>query len=122
MENGRSIRVSSTPLPRNSNLAMHQAAATPKAAFSGTAIAATSRVSLIAETASGSRTEAMYLPIPLAKASWNTTNSGSSTSPAITAAEANTSSTANPGRRTLEIGRAATVMPAPFSPATAAGR
>ena len=39
-ENGRSISVISSCLPRNSNLAIAQAAATPKTRFSGTAIAA----------------------------------------------------------------------------------
>ena len=40
-ENGRSIRVMSTFLPRNSNFAIAQAAQRPKAALSGTTIAAT---------------------------------------------------------------------------------
>ena len=39
-ENGRSMRVISSCLPRKSNLAMAQAAATPNTRFSGTAIAA----------------------------------------------------------------------------------
>ncbi len=52
--NGRSISVISTLLPRNSNLAMAQAAATPNTRFAGTAMAATSRVSCMAATASGS--------------------------------------------------------------------
>ena len=43
--NGRSISVTSRLLPRKSNLAIAQAAATPKTGLSGTAIAATSRVS-----------------------------------------------------------------------------
>ena len=51
-ENGRSISVISRLLPRNSNLAMHQDAATPKTRLSGTAMAATSTVNWIAETAS----------------------------------------------------------------------
>ena len=53
-ENGRSISVISTLLPRNSNLAIAQAAATPNTRFSGTAIAAASSVSRIAASASGS--------------------------------------------------------------------
>ena len=52
--NGRSIRVISRFLPRNSNFAMHQAAATPKTRLSGTAIAAMSSVSFAALSASGS--------------------------------------------------------------------
>lgn len=40
-ENGKSISVSSRFLPRNSNLAIAHAAATPNTTFSGTAIAAT---------------------------------------------------------------------------------
>jgi hypothetical protein len=53
-ENGRSISVISICLPGNSNLAMAQAAATPKTRLSGTEIAAASSVSLIADKASGS--------------------------------------------------------------------
>ena len=53
-ENGRSISVVSTLLPRKSNLAIAHAAATPNVRFSGTAMAAASSVSLIADTASGS--------------------------------------------------------------------
>jgi hypothetical protein len=41
-------------LPRNSNLAMHQAAATPNTRFSGTAMAAVISVRRIADQASGS--------------------------------------------------------------------
>ena len=52
--NGRSISVISRLLPRNSNLAIAQAAARPKTRLSGTAIAATSSVSRIAASASGS--------------------------------------------------------------------
>ena len=44
--NGRSIRVISRFLPGNSNLEMHHAAATPNTRFIGTAMAATSSVSL----------------------------------------------------------------------------
>ena len=52
---GKSISVSSTFLPRKSNLAMAQAADTPKTRFAGTLMAAASKVSAIAERASGSR-------------------------------------------------------------------
>ena len=52
---GRSMRVMSTFLPRNSNLEMHQAAAIPNTRFTGTAMPAMSRVSLAALRASGSR-------------------------------------------------------------------
>ena len=47
-ENGRSISVMRNALPRNSYLATHQAAATPKTRLSGTAMAATISVSRIA--------------------------------------------------------------------------
>ena len=57
-ENGRSISVISRLLPRNSNLAIAQAAATPKTRLSGTAIAAASSVSRIAASASGSTSAA----------------------------------------------------------------
>ena len=57
-ENGRSISVIRSCLPRKSNLAIAQAAATPKTRFSGTAIAAASSVSRIAERASGSASAA----------------------------------------------------------------
>jgi hypothetical protein len=53
-ENGRSMKVRSRFLPRKSNLAIDHAAAMPKTRLSGTETAAASRVSLIAETASGS--------------------------------------------------------------------
>ena len=52
-ENGRSIRVVSRPRPGKSNRPMHQAAAMPQTAFSGTLIAATIRVSQIELRASG---------------------------------------------------------------------
>ena len=48
------MSVVSTLLPLNSNLAMAQEAASPKTRLAGTAIAATSSVSLIAASASGS--------------------------------------------------------------------
>ena len=53
-ENGKSISVSSRFLPRNSNLAIAHAAASPKTRLSGTEMAAAMSVSLIADTASGS--------------------------------------------------------------------
>ena len=52
---GRSIRVISTFLPRNSNLEMHQAAAIPNTRLIGTAMLAIRSVSLAALSASGSR-------------------------------------------------------------------
>ena len=53
-ENGRSISVIRNCLPRKSYFAIAQAAATPNTTFSGTAIAAASSVSRIADSASGS--------------------------------------------------------------------
>ena len=53
-EKGRSISVVRKALPGNSYLAIAQAAATPKTRLSGTAMAATSSVSRIAESVSGS--------------------------------------------------------------------
>src|SRR5690606_6407873 len=77
-ENGKSIRVVSRCLPRNSNLAIAQAAATPNTRFSGTEITAVSKVSLIAERASGSDKACQYTSAPLRKASTNTASKGSS--------------------------------------------
>ncbi len=57
-ENGRSISVNNTLLPRKSNLAMHHAAATPKTRLSGTETPAAISVSLIASSAYGSVTAA----------------------------------------------------------------
>ena len=81
-ENGRSIRVIRKALPRKSNLVMNQAAATPNTAFSGTASAATSSVSLIAEAASGLESEATAATAPLRNASAKTTISGAKRSTA----------------------------------------
>ena len=53
-EKGRSISELSRLLPANSNLAIAQEAASPNTTLAGTAMAATSRVSSMAETASGS--------------------------------------------------------------------
>ena len=54
-EKGRSISAVSSRLPGKSNFAMHQAAASPPTRFTGTVIAATSRVSQMAATVSGFR-------------------------------------------------------------------
>ncbi len=53
-ENGRSMRVMRNCFPRKSNLAIAQAAEIPKMRLSGTAIAAAIKVSLMADSASGS--------------------------------------------------------------------
>ena len=66
-ENGRSISVIRKALPLNSNLAIAQAAATPKTRLSGTAIAATSSVSRIADSVSGSASASTKAPTPFAK-------------------------------------------------------
>jgi len=63
-------------LPRNSNLAMHQDAAIPNTRFNGTAMTAVSKVSLIADTASGSVIAARYACQPFLNASANTDSSG----------------------------------------------
>jgi len=55
---GRSMKASSRRLPGNSNLATAQAVARPSSAFTGTAMAATSRVRRIAARVSGSSTAA----------------------------------------------------------------
>src|SRR5690606_35921238 len=75
-ENGRSISVVSSALPLNSNLAIAHAAAMPKTRLSGTAMAVTRRVSLIAAQASGSTSAARYSPAPLRKASTKTAMTG----------------------------------------------
>src|SRR5690606_838810 len=77
-EKGRSIRVTRYFLPRNSNRAIAQAAATPNTRFRGTAIAAAISVSHIDARASGSEIAAQYSSKPLCSASWNTVASGSS--------------------------------------------
>ncbi len=59
-------------LPRQSNLVIAQAAAMPKAAFSGTTMAATVSVSQIADCASGSDSEASAKAQPRRSASSNT--------------------------------------------------
>src|SRR5205823_3449334 len=75
-ENGRSINVISTLLPRKSNLAIAQAAATPKRRFAGTAITAATNVSRIAASASGSTIAATYTPNPLRSAEKKTNTNG----------------------------------------------
>src|SRR5690606_22125221 len=67
-ENGRSIRVMSSCLPRKSNLAIAQAAATPNTVLSGTTTAAVIRVSWIADTVSGVRSASQYTSSPLENA------------------------------------------------------
>src|SRR5450631_170311 len=78
-ENGRSISVVRKVLPANSNLAMAQAAIRPNTRLIETDIAATTRVSRIADSASGSDSAPKYAPIPLEKASANTRTSGNTT-------------------------------------------
>ena len=77
-ENGRSISVIRNCLPRNWNLVMAQAAATPNTRFTGSAMAATSKVRRIAAQASGSTMASRYKAQPLRKASANTAASGTS--------------------------------------------
>ena len=77
-ENGSSIRVISRLRPRNWKRPMHQAAASPHTVFSGTLIAATSNVSPIAATVSGSASASPTAASPCDSASVNTTASGSS--------------------------------------------
>src|SRR5690606_12177992 len=73
-----SIRVTSTPLPRNSNLVTAQAAATPNTRFSGTEMAVASRVSFSAEMASGSRIASQKYSRPRLRPWVTTMYSGSS--------------------------------------------
>src|SRR6185295_1785927 len=82
-ENGRSISVVRKALPLNSNLAVAQAAATPNTRFSGTAMAATSKVSQIADSVSGSASVSQTLAGPRLKACSNTMISGSSRNTAM---------------------------------------
>src|SRR3546814_19258563 len=79
-EKGRSIRVMRKLLPRKSNLVIAHDAVTPKIMFKGTAMAATSSVSFIAESASGSATASYNAPKPLRNASTHTTASRSTQS------------------------------------------
>src|SRR6266550_8255244 len=80
-ENGRSINVINTLLPRKSNFAIAQAAATPNNRFAGTAIAAASSVSRIAASASGSTIAAAYTPNPLRSAEKKTNAKGTNRKP-----------------------------------------
>src|ERR1700722_8738228 len=74
---GRSMSVINALLPRNSNLAIAHAAATPNTRLKGTATAATRSVSLTADHAIGSEIAVTYAPTPLASAWANTASSGS---------------------------------------------
>src|SRR5688572_21757557 len=84
---GRSIRVIRTFLPTKLNLAMAQAAATPKTRFSGTAMAAARSVRLIDASAAGSLRLAKYGPSPLRSASVKTAARGMSRKSPRNAAE-----------------------------------
>ena len=77
MVSGNSMITSSTRLPGKSNFVRHQAAARPHAVFSGTAMAATSKVRRMAESASGSINELRAKAKPWRSASANTVPSGS---------------------------------------------
>src|SRR5690606_17773687 len=94
-ENGRSIRVTSRLLPRNSYLLTHQAAATPNTRFSGTEMPTASSVSCSAAMASGSKIASKKVPKPCFSASLMTISSGSSRNSANTS-QAATISTRRP--------------------------
>ena len=64
-ENGRSISVIRNCLPRKSNFAIAQAAATPKIVLTGTTIAAVVSVSRIAASVSGVCSASRYTREPL---------------------------------------------------------
>ena len=74
--NGRSMSVRTRLRPGKRNFPRAQPAARPNAAFTGTAIAATRRVSFSACRASGSETAASHAPAPLRNASTKTAASG----------------------------------------------
>src|SRR5215203_6160185 len=74
--NGRSISVIRTFFPTKLNFAIAHAAASPKTRFSGTVIAAASRVRLIDASAAGSVRLVKYGPRPLRSAYVNTAASG----------------------------------------------
>ena len=76
--NGRSIRVTSRLLPRNSKRAIAQAAAMPKSVLAGTTIAAVRSVSLIEAIVSGSEKLSNQAPSPFASACTSTAPSGAS--------------------------------------------
>src|SRR4029079_811344 len=82
IENGRSMSVSSTFLPLNSNFPMAHASAVPTMRLNGTAMAATSKVKRIAARASGSSRAASKAPAACRNASTNTTTSGRNRKPA----------------------------------------
>ena len=77
---GRSISVIRKALPRKSNLVTNQAAAMPKTAFSGTAIAVISRVRRIADCASRLARLATAAAQPRDRASAKTMTKGPPTS------------------------------------------
>ena len=74
--NGRSISEINNARPRNRNLVNAHAAASPKAVFNGTEIAAAVKVSRTADHAAGSRNAAKYTSPPRRNASLNTTTNG----------------------------------------------
>ena len=115
---GRSMSVSSVPLPGNWNFAIAQLAARPKARFSGTAMAAVSSVSRIAAHASGSRRAVTYAPRPFSRAWAKTAASGSTRKTAR-----NTTATTSRAARTMggSVGGRLTRVPRAGSPTTAAG-
>src|ERR1700734_368589 len=76
-EKGTSIRVVRKLLPAKSNFEIAHAAAMPKITFNGTAIAATSNVSRIADSASGSSSAFHACVKPWVNASENTVRRGS---------------------------------------------
>src|SRR5690554_2187866 len=111
-ENGRSIRVTSRLLPRNSYLLTHQAAATPNTRLSGTEMATASKVRRRAARASGSASALKKVPTPAFSASLSTTTSGSSRSRANTAQAALISAMRPPWRtgRLAAAGSAAATL------------
>src|SRR4029079_1640725 len=76
-ENGKSIKVTRTFFPGKRHLATHQAAATPKTTFNGTATAATSSVRNTAARVSGAMMASIHPVTPWRKASTRTIASGS---------------------------------------------
>src|SRR6476661_3291794 len=84
-DSGKSISVTSTLLPRKSNLAIAHAAATPNAQLHGTAIATTISVSRSAASASGSASAAQYTAAPFERAPASTNASGSTSTSATNA-------------------------------------
>ncbi|MNC14636.1 hypothetical protein D3C75_624230 [compost metagenome] len=116
---GRSINVIRNPLPRKRNLVTAQAAITPNRVFSGTVIAATSRVSRRAEAASGSVSAARKTSQPRFSASVSTTISGSaisqnSTSPAAaTSTHFTAEDSVVAGEAALRCGRGAAIGTVP---------